>query len=218
MDLTLTAETGRETGSGPSIRLRADGRVPGVVYGLGKPSVTVSVGWPELRSVLTTDAGLNALIRLDVDGEQNLTIVKDLQRDPVRRTVLHVDFLRIDPDAQIEVEVPVVLEGEPETLYREGGLVEQHLHRLAIKAKPGAIPNELTLDITDLTIERSLRVGDIPLPEGVAIDVDPDDLVVAGFIPRAAQAEEEEEELEGVEGVEGEGAAAEAAPAESSEE
>ncbi len=79
MDQTLTAETGRIVGSRSSSRLRADGQVPAVVYGLGRDAVSVTVPWPELRKALTTEAGMNALITIDVDGQKDLTIVKDLQ-------------------------------------------------------------------------------------------------------------------------------------------
>ncbi len=106
MDVTLTAETGRPLGSRSSRRLLRDGKVPGVVYGLDQDTVAVAVEWPDLRAALTTDAGLNALITLEVDGDEDLTIVKDLQRDPVRRDVVHVDFLRVSRDVEIEVEVP----------------------------------------------------------------------------------------------------------------
>jgi large subunit ribosomal protein L25 len=202
MDVTLTAETGRPLGTSASRRLRREGRVPGVVYGLGKDAVTVSVGWAELRAALTTDAGLNALIDLSVDGEHDLAIVKELQRDAVRRSVVHVDFIRIDPDAVIEVEVPVVLVGEAEGLAEEGGLVDQLVHLLRILAKPGRIPNELQIEITDLGIDVALKVSDIALPEGVTTEVDPDEPVATGYIPRA----EVVEEVEGEEGelVEGE--------------
>ena len=84
-EITLPAATGRTTGSAPSRRLRADGRVPATVYGLGSDAVSVSVDWRELRGALTTDAGVNALINLEVDGHASeLTIVKDLQRHPIR--------------------------------------------------------------------------------------------------------------------------------------
>src|SRR5262245_33919122 len=205
MDVTLTAETGRARGSGPAGRLRAEGKVPGVVYGLGGDAVPVAVEWAELRRALTTDAGLNALIHLDVDGKQNLTIIKDLQRDPLKRNVVHVDFLRVDPDAPIEVEVPVVLVGEPTLLEREGGIVEQHMHTLTVLAKPTAIPNEIEVDISGLTATDSIKAGVIVLPEGVTAEVEPDELIAAGFIPRAMAEAEEEEGAEGDEGEDAEG-------------
>src|SRR4051794_20199242 len=108
-EIKLAAHVGRPTGSQSSRRLRATGRVPATVYGLGGDSVSVSVDWRDLRLALTTDAGLNALVNLEVEGQSDLTIVKDLQRHPIRRDVLHVDFLRVSRDQAIEVEVPVVL-------------------------------------------------------------------------------------------------------------
>jgi large subunit ribosomal protein L25 len=194
MDITLTAETGRPRGSGAAGRLRRAGKIPAVVYGLGGDPVPVAVEWAELRRTLTTDAGLNALIHLDVDGEQNLTIIKDLQRDPLKRTVTHVDFLRVDPDVRIEVEVPIVLTGEPVLLEREGGIVEQHMHTLTVMAKPGAIPNEIEIDIAELTSDDPIKADRITLPAGVTADVEPDELIAAGFIPRAMTAEELEAE------------------------
>ena len=200
MDVTLIAETGRELGSGPAGRLRAEGKIPGVVYGMGVDPIAVSVPWPELRRVLTTDAGLNALIQLEVDGEASLTIVKDLQRDPLKRTITHVDFLRIDADVAIEVEVPIVLVGEAIELSREGGIVEHHLNELTVLAKPNAIPNEFEVDITDLTAHHPIKVSAITLPPGVTTEVDPDELIAAGYIPRGVVAEDEEGEGEGGEG------------------
>ena len=102
MDVTLTVESERELGTRPSRRLRHAGKVPAVVYGLGREPRSVAVNWPDLRKAITTEAGLNALITLEVDGEQNLTIIKDLQRHPVKRTVLHVDFQLIDRDRSPE--------------------------------------------------------------------------------------------------------------------
>ena len=95
-DLVLVAETGRETGTRPSRRMRREGNVPATLYGLGKDAQTIAVAWRELRQVLTTDAGVNAFIHLEVDGSRQATLVKDIQRHPVRRDVIHVDFLRVD--------------------------------------------------------------------------------------------------------------------------
>lgn len=198
MDLTLTAETGRTTGSRPSGRLRAEGRVPGVVYGLGRDAVSVTVSWPELRRVLTTEAGLNALITLDVDGEQDLTIVKDLQRDPVRREVLHVDFLRINRDVKVDVEVPVNLVGEAKAVESAKGIIEHVIVLVPIKALPADIPNELTIDISSLEIGGVVTAGDIEVPAGVTIELDPETAIVAAVASRmTVAAESGEGEAEG---------------------
>ena len=205
-ELTLTAETGRATGSRPSTRLRAEGKIPGVVYGLGSDPKAVTVDWRSLRQCLTTDAGLNALINLDIDGEEHLSIVKELQRNPVKRTVTHVDFILIDRDADIEVEVPVVLEGEATLVERENGTVTQALFSLTIIAKPGSIPDQIVADISELEIGGSIRVAELALPSGVRTEVDADDPVVLGEMTRAAIDEAAEEAGEGEES-EGEGAA-----------
>jgi large subunit ribosomal protein L25 len=207
MDLTLIAETGRSTGSRPAQRLRAEGKVPGVVYGLDREPVPVVVPWAELRRALTTEAGLNALITLDVDGQHDLTIVKDLQRDPVRRSVTHVDFLRIDRDASISVEVPVVLRGEAHEVEINQGIVEQLMHTLLITSKPGSIPAQLEADISALEIGGAVRVSDLTLPDGVTTDVEPEEQIAIASVTRAAEAEAdlvaEGEEGEAVEGAEG---------------
>jgi len=181
-EITLVAETGRPTGTRPANRLRAQGKVPGVVYGLGNDPTPVTVGWRDLRRVLTTEAGLNALIDLQVDGDTRLSIVKELQRHPVQHTVDHVDFLLIRRDQVIAVDVPVVLEGEAELVTREGGMVDQVLTLLTVSAKPADIPNELPVDISGLQIGDTVRIGDLRLPAGVTTDLDPDDPVISAHV------------------------------------
>jgi large subunit ribosomal protein L25 len=204
-EITLQAETGRPTGSRVSKRLLASGRVPGVVYGLGNDPTPVSVDWRELRTVLTTDAGLNALIDLSIDGETKLSIVKDLQRDPIKHTVKHVDFLLIRRDQAITVDVPIVLEGEAHDVEREDGLVDHSLVTLTVSAKPADIPNEITVDISALQIGDVIRVGDLALPSGVTTDLDPEDPVVSAHSTRAEAEEPAEVEGEAAEGAEAEG-------------
>ncbi len=207
-ELSLTAETGRATGTRAVRRLRATGKVPGVVYGLGADPQPLAVDWPDLRRVLSTEAGLNALIDLQVDGDTQLSIVKELQRDPVRHSVTHVDFIRIDRDTAIEVEVPIVLEGDTEQLEREEGQIDHLLFSLVIMAKPDSIPPQITVDISGLSIGESIRVGELQLPSGVTTEVDPDEAVAGASIMKEIvepEPEEEEEELlEGEELEEGE--------------
>jgi large subunit ribosomal protein L25 len=207
MDASLTAQTGRTTGSRSSNRLRAEGKVPGVVYGLGNEPVAVAVEWPELRKVLITEAGMNALIDLTVDGETNLTMIKELQRHPVRRDVTHVDFLLVDRNKSLVVDVPIVLIGDSEKIEREQGILDQSMHMLTGHAQPGKIPNQLEVDGTEMTIGDVIRVGDIALPDGVTTDIDPEEPVIVGSATRAA-IEDEAAEGEAAEGAEGEGAEA----------
>ena len=205
MAITLTASIGRIAGSRSSTRLRTDGLVPAVVYGLGRDAIAVSVPWPDLRRALTTEAGLNALITLDVDGQKDLAIIKDLQRHPVRRNVLHIDFLRVDPDAPVAVEVPLILVGEAKLVEARKGIVDQPLKSLTVKAKPADIPSQIEIDITNLDIGVAITVETLTMPAGVTTDIDDSIQLVLGLATRFS-AEDGAEAGEGDEG--GEAAAA----------
>ncbi len=191
-EITLAATPRPVHGTRPSRRLRAKGLVPGVVYGHGGDPVPVTVPWRELRSALTTGQGLNAVIHLALEGTSTPTLVKDLQRHPVRRDVLHVDFLRVDLDVAVEVEVPVVLEGEARAvLSATGGVVDQVLTSLTVSAKPGAIPAQLVVDVTDLGVGDTVRVGDLALPAGVQTAVDPEQAIVIAQVVLADMGDQE---------------------------
>ena len=200
-ELTLTAETERDCGTGHAKRLRATGKIPAVVYGLGQDAVNLTVDVKALRRALTTDAGLNAIITLEFSGRSEISIVRELQQHPVSRQLLHVDFLRVDPDATITVEVPITLTGEAKNV-EAGGYVDHILHTLTVDAKPTAIPDELLLDISELEIGDSLTVADLDLPEGASTEIDEGEPVVIGHASRVTLEEEETEEGEGEEGEE----------------
>jgi large subunit ribosomal protein L25 len=190
--INLVADTGRPTGSGAARRLRAAGKVPGVVYGHGMTPVAVAVDHRELRHALSGPAGVNAVVNLTVDGKAQPTVVKALQRDPMRRVVSHVDFLVVKMDEEITVEVPIVLMGEAKAVEDEGGIVEQMMQTLTVITTPAAIPSEVTLDISDLVPGDALRVADIVLPAGAVADADPEAMVVLASVTRAAVAAEGE--------------------------
>ena len=222
-EVTLIAEPGRTIGTRPSGRLRTEGRIPGVVYGHGISPLSVSVSRKDLRAVLHTDAGHNAVINLTVGGEKHLTIVKDLQRHPVRNEVTHVNFLVVNVNEVVSVDVPIVVTGESAAIKAASGTVDLQMHALSVQTTPGNIPNELTIDVTDLDIGDHIRVGDLVLPSGVSTDVDPEETVVLAQVTRATiEAEELEAEAaeaaEGEETPEAEGEAAETAGAEGESE
>lgn len=185
--LLLKARRGRSEGTRASRRLRREGQIPAVVYGLNNEPVSVSVAWPDLRLALNTDAGINALITLDIEGEQQLSIVKDLQRHPVRRDVIHVDFLRVTTDQEIEVDVPLVLIGEALEVTRANGMVDQTLYTLTVSAKPADVPDEIVVDISELTLGDSIKVGEVTLPPGVVTTVDPEDSVATSLVTRSTR-------------------------------
>ncbi|MCO5317056.1 MAG: 50S ribosomal protein L25 [Microthrixaceae bacterium] len=211
----LSVTTGRAEGSRASRRLRTERQVPGVVYGLGADPISVSVDASDLRRALTTDAGLNALLDLDVAGDHEMAVVKDLQRHPVRRDVVHVDFLRVDPEARIEVEVPIHTEGEADKVHQEDGIAVLRLSSLLVSVKPTDIPDEVVVDISELTMDSTITVEDLDLPENVDVVTPGDEVIVSAELTRAALVEEEP--AEGEAGEEGEAAEASAGAEDSGE-
>lgn len=183
----LTVATGRITGSSSSRRLRADGHIPATVYGMGADPVSVVVERSELRRALTTPAGVNALIQLKFGDQTDYTLVKEIQRHPVRRDPIHIDFQRIDPEQPMSLDVPIVLTGEPKKVTANGGMVDQTLNLLRVSVRPDSIPNQFTVDISSLEIDQTITVGEVSLPAGVTSEADEGDPVVVASLTRAAQ-------------------------------
>ncbi len=208
-EITLNAEAGRTTGSRSTRRLRHAGKIPGVVYGHGSEPLAVAVGAREFQIAMSGEAGLNTLLSLKVDGNDYLTLARDIQRHPFKNVVTHVDFLIVRRDEVITAEVTINLVGEAVEVQHGDGIVEQQLFSLAIKAKPADIPPSVELDISSLTIGGALHVSDLVIPRGVELEVDPTTTVVAGLPPRVQITEEAEEAAEGAEAEGEEGAAAE---------
>jgi large subunit ribosomal protein L25 len=190
-EMTLVAESGRTIGTRPARRLRAEGKIPGIVYGHGADPMPVAVVAREFRTAMSGEAGLNTLLSLDIEGKSFLALARDIQRHPVKGVVTHVDFQIVSRDEVIAAEVSIVLVGEPVEIHHGDGVVEQQLFTLPIKAVPSAIPSALELDISDLVIGGSLKVSDIPLPRGAEIDIEPDTFVVTGLPPRVTATEAE---------------------------
>ncbi len=185
-EVTLTAETGRTTGTRPSRRLRGEGRIPAVVYGAGKEADTISIDRADLRHALNNEAGRNTLIRLEYDGKSAVTLIREMQRHPVRRDVTHVDFLEVDPAKPVELYVPIVLVGEPKQVTVMGGMTEQRLNQLKVRVRPDQIPAAIQVDISGMRLDRSILVKDVELPDGVVSLSRPQQAVVTAELTRAA--------------------------------
>jgi large subunit ribosomal protein L25 len=196
-EITVVAEAPRPLGSRAAGRLRAAGQIPGVIYGHGRDPLPISVDGRALRAALTTDAGLNALLALQVGDETHLTLAREIQRDPVRSTVIHVDFLIVRRDEVVSADVPINLVGEARKVSQADGRIEQQLTSLSVNATPADIPSHVEVDISEMDVGDTIRVADIALPAGVTTDVDPEEPVV---IAARATAEEVEEAAEGEEG------------------
>ncbi|HTX62327.1 MAG TPA: 50S ribosomal protein L25 [Acidimicrobiales bacterium] len=188
-EIVLEAESGRPLGSSAARRLRAEGKIPGIVYGHGTEPVPVAVAGRDLRIALSGGAGANALLSLRADGKTYLTVARELQRHPVRGTVTHIDFQIVRRDEIIAADVQVTLTGEAIEVHHGDGLVDQQLFTLPVHAKPADIPTHVEVDISELGIGDVIRVGDLALPKGVSVDLDDEVPVVTGVPPRV-QAEE----------------------------
>ena len=213
-DATLIAQRRPDAGKGPAGRVRREGLVPAIVYGLGSENVSVSVSQRELMHILSGGTGMNTLISLNIDGTEELAIARQLQRHPVKGTVIHVDFVRVRADQTIQAEIPVHLTGEAEGAVR-GGVLEQLVHTLTVEAKPSDFPPSIEHDVSALEIGGQVYVRDLTVPPGVTVLQNGDDLVAQISAPRVAEAEEvaEGEAAEGA-AAEGGSAPAEAPPAE----
>jgi len=185
---TLSAETGRQTGSPSSRRLRAADQIPGVLYGLGMEPVILTVARRDLRVALSGPAGTNTILNLTVGGSTYNAVVKELQRHPVRRNVSHIDFVQIDLSEEITMHVPVHLTGVAKAVVAAGGLVDPAVDSIEVRTTPANVPNEILIDITDLTSESVIHLSDLKLPAGVVAIGDPTMLIATVLTSRGAAA------------------------------
>jgi large subunit ribosomal protein L25 len=207
----LTVSSRQDVGTAAVKRLRRTGQLPAVAYGRGKDPVNLSVDAHEFRHLLSHQ-GAGGLITLKFkDGSADLpVIVKEIQIDPRRNEVRTLDFLHVSLSEKVSSTALLVLEGEPEGVRVDGGLLTQSLHEIHISALPQNLPEHITLDITDLALNSSLHVKDIKLPEGVTAETDGEE-IVASVAPPRVQSEETETAAEGAEAAaEGEAAAKDA--------
>ncbi len=177
-EIQIVAETGRPPGTRASKRLRREGRIPAVVYGHGTDPISVSVDARDLRHALNTEAGVNAVVNLTIDGTSHLTMPRVLQRHPVRNNVTHVDFQIVNRDEVVSAEVPVNLTGEAIAVHQADGVVEQAMFTLTVQATPARIPSHIDIDISGLAPGEAIRIGDLRLPEGVTTELDPEEAIV----------------------------------------
>ena len=178
MPTALKTQTGRATGSAAALRLLANDQIPAVVYGHGMAPLAVTVDRKDLRIALSGPAGLNTVLELHVGNEKYPAIVKEVQRDPVARNVRHVDFQQISLTEVITVHVPLHVKGTAKAVLAEGGLVDPVVASIDVRATAANIPNEIVVDVTNMTMDSVVRLGDLPMPAGVTVVGDPEFVVV----------------------------------------
>ncbi len=208
--VALTAQSRKATGKGAARTLRRQALIPAVFYGPEVDPVNLSLNYRDLEKLIRTGAGENVIIDLEIEtGESTLShraMLKEIQVDPVKQTILHVDLYEISMDKKIEVEVPITLTGTAKGVSDEGGILQQVSRTLEISCLPDNIPDSFELDVTDLEIGDSLHVSDLKIPQDIEVLVE-GELTIATVVPptkieeiEPEVPEEEEEEREEVEG------------------
>ena len=181
----LSASARDNGGKGTARKLRSEGRVPAIVYGHGRDPQALSINTRELEKLLDHISAESTVIDLDIDGKASRTLIREIQRHPFKRQILHVDFQELVAGEKISVRIPIVLMGVPDGVRMDGGILDQTMRELEIEVDPANIPNHVEVDVTRLTIGSSVHVRDIPLPEGVEVLDDEDASVCVVSAPRA---------------------------------
>jgi large subunit ribosomal protein L25 len=195
---SLSAEARTETGKGVARKLRAAGRVPAVVYGHAREAQALSLQTRELEKLLSSISTGSTVVELTLGGATTKTLIREVQRHPFKKQILHVDFQELVAGEKVTVEIPLVFVGIPEGVRLSGALLEQILHSIEVLVDPANIPNHIDVDVTNLAMGHSLHVNELSLPAGLEVLTEQDATVCAVVAPRAVV---EETPAEGAEAV-----------------
>jgi large subunit ribosomal protein L25 len=182
---TLSAEPRTETGKGVARKLRAAGRIPGVVYGHARQATGLSLVSRDFEKLLQHISAGSTVIDLTLGGATTKTLIREIQRHPFKKQIMHVDFQELVAGEKVTVDVPLVFVGIPEGVRLSGALLEQIMHSISVFADPTNIPNHIDVDVSHLGMGHSLHVRDLVLPEGVEVLSDEDATMCAVIAPRA---------------------------------
>jgi large subunit ribosomal protein L25 len=184
--LKATAREGR--GKGPARRLRADGKVPGVLYGHGVEPVAISLSSQDLLHFFHATHGAAMVVDLEIDGTVHLAIPREIQRDHLRGRYVHIDFLEVRRDEKVKMSVEIHETGEAPGV-KTGGVIEHHLREVEIECLPGDVPEQITADVSELELGDMLRLADITAPNGVTFLTDLTTPVISVVTPAALRTE-----------------------------
>jgi large subunit ribosomal protein L25 len=166
---TLSATLRHDTGKGVARKLRQNGDIPGVIYGHGREPQSLTVNAREFERLIGRVAAGSTVIELDLGGTMARSLIREIQRHPFKKRIMHVDFQEVVAGEMVTLKCPLVYVGTPYGVRTEGGVLDQIMHELTIQALPSAIPDHINVDITELHVGKSLHVSDLVLPEGVKV-------------------------------------------------
>ncbi|MHB1298519.1 MAG: 50S ribosomal protein L25/general stress protein Ctc [Gemmatimonadaceae bacterium] len=182
--VSLSASTRTATGKGVARKLRAAGRVPAIIYGHSRSPQALDLNAHELQLMLEKHAYRSTVIELSFDGTSARTLIREIQRHPYKKIILHVDFQELVAGEKVTVRVPLQFTGTADGVKNGGGVLDQILHDLEISVDPSNIPHHIVVDVTPLGIGHSIHAGEIPLPEGVTLETEADSTVCVCAAPK----------------------------------
>ena len=200
--VSLSANSRDVKGKGAARTLRSQGQIPAVIYGHGRDPQSLALNARDLDKLLSHIQAESTVIEVTVGGHTAKTLIREIQRHPIKRQILHVDFQALVAGEKVTVSIPIVLTGIPEGVRLEGGVLDQTLREIEIEVDPSNIPDHVEYDVTNMVIGDSVHISDLKVPEGVEVQDDPETSVAVLAAPRAV-IEETPVVAEAVEGEEG---------------
>jgi len=182
---SLTASARAERGTGVSRKLRQAGQVPAVIYGHGREPQSLALTARDVEKLLSQFAAGSTVIELSIDGAVSRTLIREIQRHPVSRAIIHMDFQQLVAGEKITVSIPLRFTGTADGVRNSGGILEETMHQVHLRVDPAAIPGHIEVDVTPLTIGHSLHIRDLALPAGITILDDPGATICVCTAPKA---------------------------------
>jgi large subunit ribosomal protein L25 len=183
--VSLGAQMRNDTGTGVARKLRQAGQVPAIIYGHGREPQPLAVNNRELEKLLSTISAGSTVIELAIDGRTARTLIREIQRHPFKRTLVHVDFQELVAGEKITVSIPLRFVGTADGVRNSGGILEEVMHQVHLRLDPANIPDHVDVDVTPLTIGHSVHIRELQLPEGVTVLDDPGATVCVCTAPKA---------------------------------
>ena len=182
---TLNASVRTETGKGAARKIRQAGDIPAVIYGHGREPQSLIMNARETDRLLQRITPGATVIELNINGSVAKTLIREIQRHPFKRSIVHIDFQELVAGETVSVRCPIVYLGTPEGVRLEGGILDQVMHELHIEADPSSIPNHIDVDVSGVKLGKSLHVSDLQLPAGIKVLDDPGATVCVVAVSKA---------------------------------
>lgn len=181
---SLNADLRSDVGTGNARKLRQAGSFPAVIYGHGREPQSLTVNARDFGRLLSTISISSTVIELTVDGKMARTLIREIQRHPVKRSIVHVDFQEFVAGEKMNVYIPLRFVGTADGVRNSGGILEETMHQVHLRLDPSSIPDHIDVDVTPLTVGHSFHIRDLKLPEGVTVLDDPNATVCVVGAPK----------------------------------